>query len=445
MVVANVHLVLKSESYAHFLEGAAKRPLTDLVAKEDLLVAALAEVQQDPDFRARLKEAIARTDKNDSRAKIQEALRLVEGCEDISASEMTALVILLRKFKDSTEPLDEVLDSLAEVADIVRWARLNPKRLKELREAMGPDHETPARTISQIAETLRTFSSITSEETLQILQSIRGCEAGVRRYLAHNMPLIRALVQTEYKESDLVAIKYRQQQLEVFRTLLADADYFESMKEAWSKRRPEDVWQHVFETNPWIFGYGLHYIFLTSLDGRKLEQVTAGFQLDQCGKRTDALMKTRGKLSSMCFCEIKTHETKLLGGKEPYRPGCWSVSEELAGSIAQIQKTVARFLMREKRRVEIKDSEGNPSGEEIWFHAPRSFVVIGCLSEFMVPAGVNEDKFSSFELFRDGIRYPEIITFDELYERATHIVRFGEWDTTRAEPVTSTATTTTRP
>ena len=41
-------------------------------------------------------------------------------------------------------------------------------------------------------------------------------------------------------------------------------------------------------------------------------------------------------------------------------------------------------------------------------------------------AGVNDDKFSSFELFRDSIRFPEIITFDELYERAKHIVKFAE-------------------
>lgn len=40
--------------------------------------------------------------------------------------------------------------------------------------------------------------------------------------------------------------------------------------------------------------------------------------------------------------------------------------------------------------------------------------------------GVNENKFSSFELFRQSQMNPEIITFDELYERAKYIVRNDE-------------------
>ena len=39
-----------------------------------------------------------------------------------------------------------------------------------------------------------------------------------------------------------------------------------------------------------------------------------------------------------------------------------------------------------------------------------------------VSPGNNEEKYSSFELFRRNIQNPEIITFDELYERATYIV-----------------------
>ena len=36
--------------------------------------------------------------------------------------------------------------------------------------------------------------------------------------------------------------------------------------------------------------------------------------------------------------------------------------------------------------------------------------------------GINEDKFSSFELFRRNMVNPEIITFDELYERTKNII-----------------------
>ena len=50
-----------------------------------------------------------------------------------------------------------------------------------------------------------------------------------------------------------------------------------------------------------------------------LEQVTTGYSFAQSGKRTDALLKTRGYISSLCFVEIKTHTTPLLHNKEPYR------------------------------------------------------------------------------------------------------------------------------
>ena len=57
---------------------------------------------------------------------------------------------------------------------------------------------------------------------------------------------------------------------------------------------------------------------------------------------------------------------------------------------------------------------------------PESFLVIGSLNEFLTDTGVNEDKLRSFELFRKNIISPEIITFDELYERARFIVEYNE-------------------
>jgi hypothetical protein len=35
---------------------------------------------------------------------------------------------------------------------------------------------------------------------------------------------------------------------------------------------------------------------------------------------------------------------------------------------------------------------------------------------------VNEEQYRSFELYRRNTAWPEIITFDELYERASYIV-----------------------
>ena len=60
-------------------------------------------------------------------------------------------------------------------------------------------------------------------------------------------------------------------------------------------------------------------------------------------------------------------------------------------------------------------------------------MVIGSLDEFRVDNGINEQKFSSFELFRRNMVNPEVITFDELFERARFIVRHSEEEESFAE------------
>jgi hypothetical protein len=62
----------------------------------------------------------------------------------------------------------------------------------------------------------------------------------------------------------------------------------------------------------------------------------------------------------------------------------------------------------------------------VFLYQPKAFLIIGSLEQFKTEHGINEDKYSSFELFRKHITNPEIITFDELFERARYIVEFSE-------------------
>jgi hypothetical protein len=49
-------------------------------------------------------------------------------------------------------------------------------------------------------------------------------------------------------------------------------------------------------------------------------------------------------------------------------------------------------------------------------------MVIARLSEFSEHASTNPEKIASFEQYRRSIKDVEVITFDELYERACFIV-----------------------
>lgn len=258
--------------------------------------------------------------------------------------------------------------------------------------------------------------NITDEELRKIVLTTHQAKA----FVTENQELFSEVLKSEITTEDIIAVGYRKKQLEVYENLLNDKNYFESLK---TKKQcsNEGLWQKYFEKNPRVFGYGLGYIFLSGLDNKKLEQVVQGYSVDSNGKRVDALMKTRGIISNLCFVEIKTHSTELLESK-PYRSGCWAPSKELAGAIAQVQGTAASAVESLSSKINPNDKEGNPTGEEIYNYQPKSYLVIGSMTEFVSKNGVNKDKLRSFELLRKNTSSPEIITFDELYERAKFIV-----------------------
>lgn len=258
--------------------------------------------------------------------------------------------------------------------------------------------------------------NISDEELNRIVLS----DKQAKNLLHENQEIFAEVLRSEVTTEDIIAVGYRKKQLDVYENILNDQNYFDSLKEK-KKCTNEGLWQKYFEKNPWVFGYGLGYIFLSSLDDKKLEQVVQGHSVDSHGKRVDALMKTKGIISNLCFVEMKTHLTNLLESK-PYRSGCWAPSKELAGAIAQVQGTVASAVENLSSKINPNDKDGYPTGEEIFNYQPKSYLVIGSMTEFISENGVNKDKLRSFELLRKNTSNPEIITFDELHERAKFIV-----------------------
>jgi hypothetical protein len=256
-----------------------------------------------------------------------------------------------------------------------------------------------------------------------VLRDIVLDQRQARRILAKNSELFLYLAQQEDITRDLVAVGYRRKQLKRFEALLHESEYFVSERER-LKCRPEDVWQEFFEANTWIFGYGLSYQFLSKLDERKLEQIVRGRDLTAAGKRSDALMKTRGIISSLCFVEIKRHDTPLLGSAQ-YRPDVWAPSAELAGGVSQVQTTIHAAIETLGLKLTPGNEMGDPTGEVLFNIEPRSCLVVGSLDQFQTDLGINVPKFRSFELYRRHTWRPEIITFDELLQRARYIVEHG--------------------
>lgn len=239
-----------------------------------------------------------------------------------------------------------------------------------------------------------------------------------------NETLFKEVLNENITQDDILNLVYKKEQLDYFEKLLTQEGFFDFEKKRLEISKDEALWQFFFEENTWIFGYGLQYIINIPLENKKLEQVVAGYDIVHRGKRIDALMKSKGIVSYLCFAEIKTHNTKLLNA--PYRPNVFPPSNELSGGISQIQKTVQNSLENLINKVQPTDEVGNPTGEEVFMYRPKSFLLVGSLKEFETEHGVNKEKFSSFELYRKSIKDIEIITFDELLERAKFIVNTAE-------------------
>lgn len=246
----------------------------------------------------------------------------------------------------------------------------------------------------------------------------------VRAVLEMNPDLCRAVLETQVETLDITSLAYRRDQLAIMRQLLASGEFFRERQEHTRASGRESVWQQFFEQNQWIFGYGLNYVIGEGIQPNKLEQVVAGYSIASAGKRVDGLLHTRGVLRSLCYVEIKTHDTPLLHGTE-YRADVWRPSHELAGAVAQSQKTVQLAIEHLRSRLDLPVDAGERGGASFFNYTPRSVVVCGDLKEFVEESGIHAEKFGSFELYRRSIHAPDIITFDELNERAAAIVETG--------------------
>lgn len=279
-----------------------------------------------------------------------------------------------------------------------------------------------------LIEFLKTLDSIPVEgETAvrvddSLVRDLFADPAAMESLYRRDVRRFRQLITDDKAARDVVAVASRREAVTRFQRMLEDDAFFDSLVASEGKGSPERVWQLLFETNPWMLGATLSSQLMTSWSDDKLEQVVDGFDVTGPGKRTDALMRTAGRVRSMMFVEIKTHRTTLLAPE--YRSGCWPPSTHLAGGVAQLHGTVHRAVEEIGSRLASRDGDGAEiPGDVTYLVRPRSVLVVGELSELQgALGGDHPDKIRSFELYRRGLQEPEVVTFDELLARAEWVV-----------------------
>lgn len=180
----------------------------------------------------------------------------------------------------------------------------------------------------------------------------------------------------------------------------------------------EAQWQDFFEREQWVFGYGLDYRVMRQFDR---EMTVGGGGSDNQNKPViDFLMKFT---DYTVLVEIKKPDTPIFRESRGGRAGTWEFSPEFMSAVSQIIVQKAKWLSFAQT-----GEHYNKSGTEVLMARTRnakSILVIGSRDEFSCsenPRAANVMR-DTFELFRRENRSIDIVTFDELLERARFITR----------------------
>ena len=250
--------------------------------------------------------------------------------------------------------------------------------------------------LTQIEIPRESFSLVSQAES-EIVKALRGRGVASVLSIIKQLSLINGVSLSEY---DINQILKRKEKLTLFNSSLTE----QSSDESW--------WQDFFENNKWIFGYGLNYQILRQ---EQDQPHYGGTRVDGTGgQKGDYLTSTVGDLNFTVLVEIKTPDTPLLQGDKEIRSGAWSLSKQLTDALSQIQ---ANIDIWDKQGSKQSDNVDKLEKENIFTVQPKGIVIIGQLAQLD-----SRSKRETFQRFRKSLHGIDILTFDELLNRARFIV-----------------------
>lgn len=198
----------------------------------------------------------------------------------------------------------------------------------------------------------------------------------------------------------------RRQALEQFDAQLASG--------SWS----EANWQNFFEAQNWVFGYGLDYRIMRQFDREMV--VSAGGTDNREKPTVDFLMNFT---DYTVLVEIKRPDTPIFQSHKTGRAGTWRFSPDFTDAISQVLEQKAEWLSAAQSGEHF--NKAGTSRLEARTRDAKTILVIGNRTEFSRSGNLREAniKRDTFELFRRDTRSLEIMTFDELFERARFIIK----------------------
>lgn len=321
----------------------------------------------------------------------------------IKLAPRTMLKIIYLKDKDDIEGFEIIKLIDKKNTQKVKLSKFNFQQLKEFLKFI---QEIDLKGITE--KRLKIFNNNgLSEENIKSIKTLLSEEGG--------SDIIETLIEEGIISSkDIVNTSFRKRGLSIFKRMMDENEYWKiyASENNVSKHSEEKVWQYFFEKNQWIFGYGLDYRYQEIL---QREASLSDSDID--GSETRFIDYLLGDNHFTTFVELKKPTTSLFA-KSQNRSGSWRLSTDFIDSVSQILEQKSVGLIKLDKQQYLK---GEPMKQKAF--DSKVILIIGNWNEIVDDSTKEQEiKKKTFELFRRNNRNIEILTFDELFERAQFIV-----------------------
>jgi hypothetical protein len=240
---------------------------------------------------------------------------------------------------------------------------------------------------------------ITDASDRSLLSKIKQLDDAQREHLFRSL-------HADLTPEEINLLLGRRQALEAFEARLGAGDW------------TEGHWQDFFERQSWVFGYGLDYRIMRPFDR---EMVVGAAGTDNRDKPTVDFLTTFTDYTVLV--EIKRPDTFIFQSRKSGRSGTWRFSVDFMDAVSQVLEQKAEWLSA-AQSIGGFDKSGRRRLEARTRDA-KTILIIGNRSEFDQSDNLRDAaiKRDTFELFRRDTRNLDILTFDELFDRAKFITK----------------------
>lgn len=188
---------------------------------------------------------------------------------------------------------------------------------------------------------------------------------------------------------------------------LAGLTRFQKVLDVWNTSKLnhlEEFWQETLLEHSWVIAQCFSIPIMIIKD----KAYVGGTGIDNKGSKIIDFLYKNSLTQNITLIEIKTPQTSLVGSK--YRD-TYSVSNELSGAINQALQYKDTCIKDYYRLI------SNTEKANFKIFNPRCMVIIGTVDS------LDEKQRVSFEIFRNELKTIEILTFDELFEKISVLLK----------------------